>query len=93
VIIHERKVGAGAIAEALQLQVSIEPPPRVLLPEQDHEERPREESPPAPASMNVDLFEEARIQVEPDTVPSTMRIGMATKIRKPVFSLLRGRSG
>ena len=29
----------------------------------------------------------------PDTVPSTIRMGMTTKIRKPVVSRSRGRSG
>jgi hypothetical protein len=53
---------------------------------------PKTSRPPAPDNANLDPFEPA-VEVLPDTVPSTIRIGMATKIRKAVVSLLSGRSG
>ena len=53
---------------------------------------PRNSSPPAPDTATLVPLLYAP-KVLPDTVPSTIMIGMATKIRKAVVSLLSGRSG
>jgi hypothetical protein len=37
-VIHEGDVGLHPIGEPLQLQVPVEPPPRILLAEQDHQQ-------------------------------------------------------
>ena len=41
-VIHQRQVDADPVAEAKQLQLPVEPPARVLLAEEDHEQRPGE---------------------------------------------------
>jgi hypothetical protein len=41
-VVHQGQVGTDPVGEALQLQVAVEPPPRVLLAEQDHQQRPKD---------------------------------------------------
>jgi len=54
---------------------------------------PKNSSPPAPAATTFVLPSDDHCQVPPDTAPSTIRIGMATKIRKAVVSRSSIRSG
>jgi pyruvate/2-oxoglutarate dehydrogenase complex dihydrolipoamide dehydrogenase (E3) component len=42
-VVHEGDVGPDAIVQALQLKVPVEPPSRVLLSEQDHQQGPEEQ--------------------------------------------------
>jgi hypothetical protein len=43
-IVHQCEEDDNPVAEPLQLEIPVEPPPRVLLPEQDHEQWPEEET-------------------------------------------------
>jgi hypothetical protein len=36
-IVHQCEEDDNPVAEPLQLEIPVEPPPRVLLPEQDHD--------------------------------------------------------
>ena len=87
------EVGRHPIAEPLQLQVPVEPPPRVLLAEQDHQQGGRRTAGRPPAATAVDPSPCDHCQIPPETAASTMKMGMATKIRKAVVTRLRGRSG
>src|SRR6185437_9566168 len=42
-VLHQREIDRYPVAEALQFQVPVEPPPRILLPEQDQQQRPEEQ--------------------------------------------------
>src|SRR5450755_688922 len=42
-VVHQGEVGPHPVDEALQFQVPVEPPPGVLLPEQDHQQRAEEQ--------------------------------------------------
>jgi hypothetical protein len=42
-VVHQRQVDQDPVGEPLQLEVPVEPPARVLLPEQDHEQRAEEQ--------------------------------------------------
>ncbi|HZD18803.1 MAG TPA: hypothetical protein VE669_11740 [Actinomycetota bacterium] len=54
---------------------------------------PKRSSPPAPAATYVTCLPVLHDQVAPLTLPSTMRIGIAARIRKNVVTLSSGRSG
>src|SRR5262249_55402852 len=47
-VVHQRQVDADPVGEPLQFEVPVEPPPGVLLPEQDHEQRAEEQQAPCP---------------------------------------------
>ena len=44
-VVHEREVETDTVREALKLHVPVEPPPRILPSEQDHQQRPEEQQP------------------------------------------------
>jgi hypothetical protein len=46
-VVHQRHVDPDPIREAQEFEVPVEPPPRVLLPEHDHEKRRQEQQPGA----------------------------------------------
>jgi SAM-dependent methyltransferase len=42
-VVEQREVCPHPVLESGQLEVPVEPPPRILLPEEDHQERPEEQ--------------------------------------------------
>ena len=90
-VAQEQGVGRDPDHELGQVEVPVEPPARVLLTEQEHEEDGDGEKPPTAHAQAYPA--PCRLICPSATREAMMPIGMIHRNRRPVESRLSGRSG
>jgi hypothetical protein len=86
-VVHQRQIGGDPVGGPLKLQVPVEPPPRILLAEQDHQQRSGEQQAAGPQATVIASLPGDR-HVAPEAACSTMALGRPAKIRKPVLNTI-----